>query len=189
MIESRVMNVVEEQMAVRFTGKVNVLSTFNRQFLGHILFKDGDIIQVTFDGKKGIKSFYHLIIQELSLKSFDYVVEPELVEEKERQIHYPFSVIKNKLGEVLKLYRESLKLRPPENVKILIDAEFIEDTLPVTPEEFEVLKTLSDYNNASEIYEHCELLEHEITLALVGLRKKGALKILASKETLPKENR
>jgi hypothetical protein len=181
MIESRVLNVVEEQIAVQFTGKVNILSTFNRQFLGHILFKNGDVIHVTFDGSKGLKAFYSLIIQEFTLKSFDYVVEPELVEDKDRQIHYPFSVIKNKIGDVLKKYRESLKLRPPEKVKILIDAEFIEDTLPVTPEEFDVLKTLSDFNNPSEIYEHCELLEHEVTMALVSLRKKGALKILAPK--------
>ncbi|MCM2350226.1 MAG: hypothetical protein NDI69_09395 [Bacteriovoracaceae bacterium] len=180
-MESKVMGVIEEQVAVRFTGKVNVLASFNRQFLGHILFKDGDIIQVTFNSYKGLKAFYQLLIQEYSLNSFDYVVEPELVEEEQRQIHYPFSVIKNKLGDVLKQYRESLKMRPPENVKILIDAEFLEDTLPVTAEEFDVLKALTEWNNPYEIYQHCELLDHEITWALVSLRKKGALKIIAPK--------
>jgi hypothetical protein len=182
--ESKVMGVIEEQQSVRFTGKVNVLSTYNRQFLGHILFKDGEIIHVIFNGLKGLKAFYQLIIQEYSLQSFDYVVEPELVEEKERQIHYPFSVIKNKMLDVLKLYRESLKLRPPDNVKILLDADFIEDTLPVTPQEFDVMKTLSDWNNPFEIYQNCDLLDHEITLALVSLRKKGALKILAPRQEL-----
>lgn len=180
-MQSKVMGVIEEQIAVRFTGKVNILASFNRQFLGHILFKDGDVIQVTFNANKGLKAFYQLIIQEYSLNSFDYVVEPELVNDDQRQIHYPFLVIKNRMSDVLKLYRESLKLRPPENVKILIDAEFIEDTLPVTPEEFDVLKTLTEWNNPFEIYQHCELLDHEITMALVSLRKKGALKIIAPK--------
>ena len=184
MVESKVMDVIEEQQSVRFTGKVNVLSTFNRQFLGHILFKDGEIIQVIFSGQKGLKAFYQLLIQEYSLKSFVYVVEPELVDEKERQIHYPFSVLKNKMADVLKLYRESLKLRPPDTVKIIIDAEFLEDTLPVTPQEFDVLKTLSDYNNPFDIYQNCDLLDHEITWALVSLRKKGALKILAPRHDL-----
>jgi hypothetical protein len=179
MTESKLMGVIEEQQSVQFTGKVNVLSTFNRQFLGHILFKDGEVIHVLFNSHKGLKAFYQLIIQEYSLQSFDYVVEPELVEEKERQIHYPFAVIKNKMADVLKQYRESLKFRPPDNVKILIDADFIEDTLPVSPEEFDVLKTLSEWNNTFEIYQNCELLDHEITNALVSLRKKGALKILA----------
>ena len=175
------MGVIEEQIAVQFTGKVNILASFNRQFLGHILFKNGDVIQVTFNSHKGRKAFYQLIIQEHSLNSFDYVVEPELVDEDQRQIHYPFSVVRTKMADVLKLYRESLKLRPPENVKILIDAEFIEDTLPVTPEEFNVLKVLTEWNNPFDVYQHCELLDHEVTHALVSLRKKGALKIIAPK--------
>ena len=184
-MESKLMGVIEEQIAVQFTGKVNILSTFNRQFLGHILFKQGDVIQVTFSGHRGLKAFYQLIIQEYSLQSFDYVVEPELVDEKERQIHYPFAVIKNKMADVLKQYRESLKVRPPENVKILIDSEFIDDTMPVTPEEFDVLQTLTEWNNPFDIYQHCQLMDHEITWALVSLRKKGALKIVAPKAQAP----
>jgi hypothetical protein len=178
-MDSKLMGVIEEQQSVQFTGKLNVLSTYNRQFLGHILFKNGEVIQVTFSGHRGLKAFYQLIIQEYSLQSFDYIVEPELVEEKERQIHYPFAIIKNKMADVLKQYRESLKMRPPENVKILIDAEFIEDSLSVTPQEYDVLQTLTEWNSPFDIYQNCELLDHEITWALVSLRKKGALKILA----------
>ncbi len=186
-MESKVMGVIEEQQSVRFTGKVNVLAAFNRQFLGHILFKDGEIIQVIFNKNQGIKAFYQLIIQEYSLQAFDYVVEPEVVEENQRQIHYPFAVIKNKMADVLKQYRESLKVRPPENVKILIDSHFVEDTLPVTPEEFEVLEALTEWNTPFDIYQHCRLMDHEITWALVSLRKKGALKIVAPKSHSPSE--
>lgn len=173
------METIEEQIAVRFTGKVNVLSTYNRQYLGHLLFKDGEIIQAIFQTHKGLKAFYQLIIQEYSLQNFQYVVEPEVVEENERQIHYPFAVIRNKLADILKLYRESLKLRPPDSVKVLIDASFMDDTLAVTPHEFEVLDTLTEWNAPNDIYQHCQLLDHEITMALVSLRKKGALKIIA----------
>ena len=104
------------------------------------------------------------------------------MDESERKIHYPYAVLKNKLGEVLKLYRESLKLRPPDNIKIILDAEFLEDSLEVTPQEYDVLMTLTDWNNPQDLYQHCELLDHEITLALVSLRKKGALKILAPRQ-------
>lgn len=180
-MESKVMGVIEEQQSVRFTGKVNVLAAFNRQFLGHILFKDGEVIHVTFNRQSGIKAFYQLIIQEYSLQSFEYVVEPEVVDEKQRQIHYPFAVIKKKMADVLKQYRESLKVRPPENIKIIIDSGFMEDSLPVTPQEFEVLEALTEWNGPIDIYQNCQLMDHEITLALVSLRKKGALKIIAPK--------
>lgn len=182
MLNSKVMNVIEEQISVQFTGKVNILATFNRQFLGHVIFKNGEVVQVTFNKLQGMKAFYQLIIQEYSLESFDYVVEPEVVEEKERQIHYPFAVIRNKMQDVLKQYQDSLKVRPPDNIKILIDVEFIEDTLPVTPQEFEVLRTLTEWNTPHDLYQHCQLLDHEITWALVSLRKKGGLKILAPRQ-------
>lgn len=179
-MKSKVIGVIEEQISVQFTGKINVLATYNNQFLGQILFKNGDVIQVTYNGLSGLKAFYQLLIQEYAEQKFDYVVEPELVDEKERQIHYPYAVIKNKLGEVLKQYRDSLKFRPPENVKILIDVEFVEDTLPITPAEYKVLEALTEWNKVNDIYKNCQLFDHEITWALVSLRKKGALKILAT---------
>jgi hypothetical protein len=180
MVELKILSIIEEQISVQFTGKVNVLSMYNRQFLGHLIFKDGEILQVSFQGHSGLKAFYQILIQEFSLTPYEYVVEPEVVEDKERQIHYPYAVLKNKLQEVLKLYKESIKLRPPENVKILSEASFLESSDAVSPEEFEVLLTLTEWTNPNDIYRHCQLLDHEITMALVSLRKKGALKIIAS---------
>ncbi len=182
-MDLRITSVIEEQITVHFTGKVNILSQFNRQYLGHLLFKDGELLQVLFQGQKGLKAFYQLVIQEFSLNSFSYVVEPEVVEDIERHIHYPYAVLKTKMAEVLKQYRESLKMKPPENVKILIDGEFVDDSLPVTPEEYAVLLTLTEWNTPYDIYQHCPLLDHEITWALVGLRKKSALKIIASRNS------
>jgi hypothetical protein len=178
-VELKLLDSLEEQIAVRFTGRVNILSKFNRQYMGHILFKDGEIIQVLFQELQGLKAFYKLVIEEFSLQSYNYVVEPEVVEDKERQIHYPYAVIRNRVAAVLKQYRDSIKFRPPENVKILASADFLNDAIPVTYQEFEVLKTLTEWNRPFDIYQHCPLLDHEITLALVGLRKKGGLKIVA----------
>lgn len=183
-MELKVMSLIEEQVALMFTGKVNILANFNRQFLGHILFKNGEMIQVSFENHLGLKAFYHLVLQEAALQSYEYVVEPELIDENNRQIHYSFGVIKNRMNDILKLHQSSLKFRPPHHVKILPDAEFLEDTLPVSPEEFEVLKTLTNWNDPFNIYQHCPLLDHEITMALVSLRKKGALKIIAPRQEL-----
>ncbi len=181
-MESRVLSVIDEQLAVEFTGKVNILSSLNHQFLGHILFIGGDVIQVIFLKHRGIRAFCELFIQEYALQSFDYVVEPELVEEKERQIHYPYSILKQRLLGVVQMHREALKFRPPENIKIILDSEFLQDTLPITAREFDVLKTLAEWNSPSDLYQHCELMEHEITHALISLRKKGALKVLAPRK-------
>jgi hypothetical protein len=179
-MELKILSIIEEQIAVQFTGKVNVLSVVNRQYLGHVLFKDGEILQVFFRGQESLKAFYQLLIQDFNLQPFDYVVEPEVVEESARKIHYPYSVLKKKLNAVLKDYQNSLKFRPPENVKIIADATFLSGTEAISPEEFEVLSILTEYNSVFDIYRHCPLLDHEITMALVSLRKKSALKILSA---------
>src|SRR4051812_42619033 len=108
-LKFKLLDAIEEQIAVQFTGKVNVLSSANHQYLGHVLFKDGNVYQVNFQNHKGLKAFYQLLIQEFTLQRFNYVVEPEIVEEKERQIHFPYEVIKNKMSGTLKKYRDSLK--------------------------------------------------------------------------------
>lgn len=178
----KVLSIFEEQVAVGFTGKLNVLSTFNHQFLGHVLFQNGQVVQAKLDDYTGMKALYHLLLQEAALQSHQYVIEPEVVEEREDFFQTPFPILKSQLIEWVKLHHETLKHRPPENVKILIDADFLEDTLPVTPSEFEVLASLTEWNRPYDIYQHCSLLDHEITTALVSLRKKSALRIVAAQD-------
>lgn len=175
----KILDVIEEQVAVTFTGRLNVLSTENHQFLGHLLFKDGEIYQATYKGHKSLKAFYQIIITEFEHNNFDYVVEPEVVSDTERHIHYPYSVLKNKLAEIMKSHKEALKFKPLSNVKIIIDPEFIAGFAPMNGAEFAVLETLTEWSSTDDIYQHCPLQEYEITDALVSLRKKEALKILA----------
>lgn len=178
-MDLKLLSIIDEQIAVAFTGKVNVLSHFNHQFLGHVLFKEGHLIQASFSGHQGLKALYHLCIQEFSLQSFQYVIEPEVIEDVADPINFSYEALKKKLAEGLKEYQQSLKMRPPENVKILLDAEFLEDNIPVGPLEFDVMCTLTEWSSPYDIYQHCTLLDHEITGALVSLRKKSALKIMA----------
>jgi len=178
-MESRIISLIEEQIVVGFTGKLNILSSYNRQYLGHILFANGQLIHATLNKATGTKALFQIILEENESNKFNLILEPELVDEKERTIHQTFADLKNKFSEVLTEHRDALKFRPPENIKILIDSEFIEDSLPVTPKEFEVLKALTEWNTPKDLYENCHLLEYEIIMALVSLRKKEALKIIA----------
>lgn len=173
--------VVEEQMSVNFTGKVNLLSPFNHQFLGHLLFKNGKIIDVKYLQLTGVKAFYQLGIKEYGLERHQYIVEPEIVSEEEQRIHYPFSVLLKKLEKQIKLYEIVNGQRPPSNVKILVDALSINSDIECTPEEFKVLSVLTDYHKVDDIYDHCDLLDYEVTSSLISLRKKGILKIVGVK--------
>lgn len=179
-MELKIVAAIEEQIAVQFTGKLNILSKYNRQYLGHLTFEAGEIVKVSFQMQKGMKAFFQIIIQEFSLNSFVYVVEPEIVDSADRDVFVPYALLKDKLEEVLKLYQDSVKLRPPDNVKIIINPEFMAASQSISREEFEVLLTLTEWTTPFDVYQQCTLLDHEITFALVELRKKKALKILSS---------
>ena len=176
----QIFHVLDEQTMVGFTGKVNVLSKLNRQYLGHLLLRNGEVIQAFYKSVSGIKAFFNIVVSDFELEPISYVVEPETVEEHQRGIHYPFSVLKARTQEVIEKYLASVKFRPPQDLKMLVKAEFLSTDYEVTPEEFEVLSTLSDWNLVKDIYQNCNLVDYEITLALVGLRKKGALKVISA---------
>jgi hypothetical protein len=176
----QIFQVLDEQTLVGFTGKVNVLSKLNRQYLGHLLLKNGDVVQAFYKTVTGIKAFFNIVVADYELEPISYVVEPETVEENQRGIHFPYSVLKNRTQEVIEKYLATVKLRPDSNLKLLVKADFLSQSGEVTPEEFEVLSTLSDWNLVRDIYQNCNLVDYEVTLALVGLRKKGALKVIAT---------
>ncbi len=176
----QIFQVLDEQIVVGFTGKVNILSKTNRQYLGHLLLKNGEVIQAYYRSVSGLKAFYNIVISDYELEPIVFVVEPETVEEKQRGIHFPYTVLKARTQDVLSKYHSTIKLRPSGNLKLLVKADFLADKAEVTPEEFEVMSTLSDWNLVKDIYQNCNLVDYEITLALVGLRKKGALKVISS---------
>ncbi len=176
-MEELILNILEEQLAFEFNGKINILDANSKQFLGSVYLKDGAVWNVTYGNNEGQKALFRLYVDESSKKPISYIVEPELLDKINQNIHYPFSVLKKKLSEKYEEYKLSEKQRPPNSLKLLIKEGFIADGPSVTSEEFETLCVISDYNLVKDIYTHCPLLDHEITMALISLRKKGALKV------------
>jgi hypothetical protein len=168
---------IEDQISVEFTGKINILSK-NGQSLGHVLFIDGDLLFVKYKRSSSIKAFYNLVIESFdNPDSMQIVVEPEVLTDIERNIHYPYSVLVKKIKFILDRYKYSLENKPPSNIMIRPIPEFIMNGELPSFEEFELLCTLTEFHKVDEIYKECPLLDFEITNSLVGLRKKKALKV------------
>jgi hypothetical protein len=174
-------DVIDEQVAVAFTGKINILDVSSSQLYGFIAIYEGEIITVIFKKVGGQKAFYNILIEESEQQSFRYVVEPEIVTDQDKNIHYPVSVLKSRAQEVLENYQASKSNKPPQNIKLSIDPEFITSNQEVSGDEYDLLLTISDYNRVEDIYQNCPLLDYEITNALVSLRRKKALKVIQLK--------
>lgn len=180
-MDEQILHTVEEQIIINFTGKVNVLSAETKQHLGAILLLDGQMVNAKYLGSEGLKAFYNMCIDENQGKVFEIVVEPEIIDKREKKIDHPFSVLKRRMYEMVSKYKEALKQRPPNNLKLVLVPEFIKNDQDVTREEYSLMCTLSDYSLVSDIYRKSPLLDYEITNALVQLRKKNAIKVIQVK--------
>ncbi len=180
-MDERLLPILDEQHSVGFTGRVNVLDSQTKQLLGEVIISEGQVAFCKYKGVKALKAFFNLCVDEYEGQIFTYIVEPELFDVTRRHIHYPFGVLKRKISEVIEKYSASKQSRPPANLKILVKPDFIGDGEGVTGEEYELLCTLSDFNLVSDVYNNCELIDYEITNALVSLRKKNALTVVAKK--------
>lgn len=173
--------ILEEQNAVGFTGRVNVLNSETKQLLGEVIIGDGQVIFCKYGNVEALKAFFNLCVDEYEGSKFTYIIEPELFDLSKRNIHYPYGVLKRKISEVIEKYTASKESKPPANLKILVKPDFVDNGESVTGEEYELLCTLSDYNLVSDVYNNCQLIDYEITNALVSLRKKNALTVVAKK--------
>lgn len=175
---ANLIEVLKEQSSFGFTGKVNMLSRDNGQFLGVIYQQDGLIVGAQIKELKGKKALFNMIFADVdSNEDFRFIVEPELISTDHVQMKIPFDDLK---GEAQKLYSQYLtakKLRPAPTLKLVIDPEIIVSKEEISAEEFDVLSVITEYCKVSDIYKYCKLMDFEITNALVSLRKKKAIKV------------
>jgi len=172
--------VIHEQSIMGFTGRVNALSNDNKRFLGVILLVDGEVVATEYGGRFGERALYKLFLEDFNdLKTFYFVVEPEVVTFSQHMFKITFSDFKKKAEKLIVSSQKLSPLRPPAHIKLVVDGDFISKGKSITGKEFSVLCTISDYNSIVQIYNSSYLYEFEITEALISLRKKGAVRVVA----------
>ncbi|AYF45985.1 MULTISPECIES: hypothetical protein [Halobacteriovorax] len=170
---------IEEQCSFNFTGRINILKQADRQFLGVVYINEGEIVAAQFSQKTGIKALYSLVIFDMDgIENFTLVAEPEVVSDSDFEFKLKFSEFKKNAEKAYQEHRQSLSLRPPADIHILINPAFIKVGKKTGANEFLLLKTIAEYSKVNDIYTNCELFDFEVTQALVSLRRLGALKVV-----------
>ena len=168
---------VEEQSTIGFTGKLNILDEKNHQFMGEVLFREGEIVGCHYEDYKGSQGLLYLIISDvMSEYDFYFVVEPEMVSEADRVINFDY--IKERASEIVRQFHVSRKLRPSKDIRLLVQKNFIISGKNINFQEFQILCAITDCATVEELYGVVEFHEYEITNALVSLRRKGAVKVV-----------
>ena len=175
---TNLIEVLKEQASFGFTGKVNVLSKENGQFLGVIYQQEGMIVGANVKELKGKKALLKMIFDDVeSNENFKFIVEPELLSPENITLKISFEEIRKEAQGHFQEYLSAKKLRPAPHLKLVIDPEIIVSFDDITPQEFDVLSVITEWCNVSDIYKYSKLMDFEITHALVSLRKKRAIKV------------
>ena len=168
---------IEEQLSIGFTGKINILNRKNRQFMGDVLFKEGKIIGCHYGNLKGSQGLLYLIISDVvSEYDFYFAIESEIILGEGRVLNFDY--IKGRASEIVRQFYSSKKLRPPDDIRLLVQKKFIIAGAKINFQEFQILCAITDCATIEEVYSAVEFHEYEVTNALVSLRKKGAVKVV-----------
>lgn len=171
---------IEDNASFGFTGKINILLKDTGQFKGVIYQRDGRIVQAEFEGQTGKKALIKSVVANQSQDNkYKFVLEPEVIEEGMVAFSLDLEQLYEEVSEYLKNLNKIKSLKPPGNLKLMPRGEFIINGAEVTKSEFELLKLMTEYSTVNDIYEHCKLEDLEITLSIVALRKKGAIKVIS----------
>ena len=175
---TNLIEVLKEQASFGFTGKINLLSKENGQFLGVVYQQEGMIVGAQVKELKGKKALLKMIFDDVeSNENFKFIVEPEVVPDEALTMKVAFEEIKLLAQKHFNEYISAKKLRPAPHLKLVIDPEVIVSKDDITPQEFDVLAVISEWCNVSDIYKYSKLMDFEVTHALVSLRKKRAIKV------------
>ncbi|MBC7711996.1 MAG: hypothetical protein H7177_01560 [Rhizobacter sp.] len=175
---TNLIEVLKEQASFGFTGKINILSQDNGQFLGVIYQQEGLIVGAQVKELKGKKAVLKMIFDDVeSNQNFKFIVEPEVIAPEFMSVRITFEEIKVEAQTHFQQYLSAKKLRPANHLKLVIDPEIIVSKDDITSQEFDVLTVISEWCNVSDIYKYSKLMDFEVTHALVSLRKKRAIKV------------
>lgn len=180
---TNLMEVLKEQAAFGFTGKINLLLNSNGQFQGVVYQHEGSIVGASYENLKGRKALYKMIFEDVeSSQHFKFVVEPELIAFEHFSMEMSFDEIKAEAQTIYQKYLLSKKLKPSPSLRLVINPEIVVNNEEIDPAEYDVLAVLAEWCMVADIYKYSKLMEFEVTNALVSLRKKRAIKVFQNQE-------
>ncbi len=173
---------ISDQVHLGFTGRINILTKDTGKYLGRVTLRDGVIVFTQFKETIGKPALYHCLIEDLESDHLKFAVEPEVVGDNEIIFNLEYQDFVDTGHKIFQAYRSSKKFRPPGDIRLVIDPDFVAKGQEVNYVEFELLSTISDFSRVSDIFNESKLLEYQISNALVSLRQKGAIKVVGKKK-------
>jgi hypothetical protein len=142
---------IDDHFTIGFTGRINILQTDNRQYIGSILQKDGHVVSADYNGVLGKKALVRLIFDSFCKNNLSTVPEPEVISDDKCQFSLNKQEFINFVTSSINAIRESKKYTPPDTLKLIVNKDFIISGSKINTDEFCLLKDISEYCSVGEI--------------------------------------
>lgn len=173
-----ILKVIEEQVSLNFSGKINILRCDSGQYVGAIVMSEGQLVAADFDRRKRENALFSAVYNSRMDHGLRFVVEPEIVDRESVQFNYSYDQFMKLCESYGKRFEATKKLMPPMHLHLLIKSDFIVDGPQINSREFNLLGVISDYSQVEDIYRYSPYLPFETTEILISLRKKGAVRVV-----------
>mgnify|MGYP004145758629 CR=1 FL=1 len=148
--------------------------------MGAIIQAEGKIVNAKYQTLSGKKALASILMEIKSKKNLCFVSEPEVVLSGDYVFEMTESQFLKFKNDYFEQYEELNKLRPDNKLKLHVDFNDFYSNLRLSKIEFDVLCDIIDFPVVEDIYLNCDLLDFDITTALISLRKKGVIKVLGA---------
>jgi len=170
--------ILGENYSFLFSGRVNILSKVSKQYLGAIIQSEGRIVNAKYLSLSGKKALASILMELKGSKVFSFVSEPEVVLSSDHVFEMSEGQFLKFKNDYFEQYEELNKLRSSNDLKLIVDPNNFNFNLGLSKGEFDVLCSIIEHSIVGDIYRRSDLLDFDITTALISLRKKGILKVL-----------
>lgn len=169
--------IIEDQINVSFTGRIQLLSKVDFSLKGFILFKEGRVIDAKYENKMANRGFISAMIHQDECKM---ILEAEFIEHK-RNIDSSYRELIEEFEDAYLNHQYYLNFSVPHEIEIKANADFVQKGSSLSLDEYSVLLCLvkDGYKNLSK---NLNLLDYEITKSLISLRKKQAIKTISHRQ-------
>ena len=172
------LKLISENYSFSFSGRINILSKVSKQYLGAVIQSEGAIVNAKYLNLTGKKALASVLMELRSNKLFNFVSEPEVVSPSDIVFQMSESQFLKFKNDYFEQFDELNKLKPKGNIKLALDPLNFDFQMKFSKTEFDTLCSVLEFSLVEDIYHNSELLDFDITTALISLRKKGILKVV-----------
>lgn len=170
-------------MGQSFSGKLNILSSDNGQFMASIFLTQGSVVGGHYRNLSGsdavILACYHgMPGQDGGWGEIKFMPEPEIISSAHQQVKWDYNALQVELHRYILQWTKLKQAMPKDQLFLL--AQMPSPSSLITHEQFKLLSLLTQVNLVHEVFLRSPFLPTQTLEVLISMRKLGWIRVASA---------